>query len=519
MISPALAHASDTQPVKPGDVVFTLDMTDPAFLNKVSKIPELSVIQEGPDGKPSLRISVSPEKQAGMNAVSIPLDLRPWRGMQLALICQAKSQDVTKPKSSYLGVKCMMHIKSVVGDIWLNERNVHGTFDWRQLNCRVPIPDDAEQGALVLGMQGSSGTAWLSHIQLVAIKVKPVRPAPLVNPPPAYKGHNVPRLRGVMSPSKFREQDFADLAKWNVNVIRWQMGRNWGKTGLDRDLADFDSWLDGKLDDAQQALDAGERHGIKVMLDLHTPPGGREPDGTMTMLLDKKYQDHFVKVWQKIAARFKGHPALWAYDLINEPVQNKPSPPGLADWLCIQVLAAKAIREIDPVTAISIEVDHWDSPGPYKWLEPVDVPNIIYQVHMYMPGGYTHQGVGNSWGEKGQENLIRYPGIIDGVMVDKESLRRYLEPVREFQKSYNTHIFVGEFSAVRWAPGADQYISDLITIFEEYGWDWTYHAFREWPGWSVEHADEPVDRNNHPKAEQTTKRALVLQNWFTQNQK
>ena len=26
-----------------------------------------------------------------------------------------------------------------------------------------------------------------------------------------------------------------------------------------------------------------------------------------------------------------------------------------------------------------------------------------------------------------------------------------------------------------------------LSIFREYGWDWTYHAFREWTGWSVEH--------------------------------
>jgi len=30
-------------------------------------------------------------------------------------------------------------------------------------------------------------------------------------------------------------------------------------------------------------------------------------------------------------------------------------------------------------------------------------------------------------------------------------------------------------------------LRDCIEVFEEYGWDWTYHAFREWQGWSVEH--------------------------------
>ena len=47
-------------------------------------------------------------------------------------------------------------------------------------------------------------------------------------------------------------------------------------------------------------------------------------------------------------------------------------------------------------------------------------------------------------------------------------------------------MFVGEFSAIAWAPNAEGYIRDCISIFEELGWDWTYHAFREFDGWSVE---------------------------------
>ena len=48
-------------------------------------------------------------------------------------------------------------------------------------------------------------------------------------------------------------------------------------------------------------------------------------------------------------------------------------------------------------------------------------------------------------------------------------------------------MFVGEFSAIAWAPNAEGYIRDCISIFEELGWDWTYHAYREFLGWSVEH--------------------------------
>jgi len=42
-------------------------------------------------------------------------------------------------------------------------------------------------------------------------------------------------------------------------------------------------------------------------------------------------------------------------------------------------------------------------------------------------------------------------------------------------------MYIGEFSAIRWAPdgSAYRYLKDLIDVFEAHGWDWSYHAFRE----------------------------------------
>ena len=45
-------------------------------------------------------------------------------------------------------------------------------------------------------------------------------------------------------------------------------------------------------------------------------------------------------------------------------------------------------------------------------------------------------------------------------------------------------ILVGEFGVVRWAPGADQWYSDSISIFEQYGWDWCLNSIGGWNGWS-----------------------------------
>jgi hypothetical protein len=112
----------------------------------------------------------------------------------------------------------------------------------------------------------------------------------------------------------------------------------------------------------------------------------------------------------------------------------------------------------------------------------------------------------------------RYPGVIEGKHWDKAELEAALAPVIEFQRAFGVPIYIGEFSAIRWAPddSAYRYLKDLIDIFEAHGWDWSYHAFREWSGWSVEHGP---DRSDTTPAASPTDRQRLLQHWFGQNQK
>ena len=103
--------------------------------------------------------------------------------------------------------------------------------------------------------------------------------------------------------------------------------------------------------------------------------------------------------------------------------------------------------------------------------------------------------------------FVRYPGKMGSEYWDKEMIRKRLQAVRDFQKRHNARIFVGEFSAILWAPGAADYLRDCIEIFEEYGWDWTYHAFREWDGWSLEHEGTPG--NIRPSANNDRKEVML----------
>ena len=66
-------------------------------------------------------------------------------------------------------------------------------------------------------------------------------------------------------------------------------------------------------------------------------------------------------------------------------------------------------------------------------------------------------------------------------------------PVRNFQLRYNVRIFANEFSSVRWQKGGGKWTEDMIDIFEEWGWDWLYHAYGSWNGWNPTFdADDPV---------------------------
>ncbi len=51
---------------------------------------------------------------------------------------------------------------------------------------------------------------------------------------------------------------------------------------------------------------------------------------------------------------------------------------------------------------------------------------------------------------------------------------------------------------------------------EKYGWDWSYHAFRESNYWDVEYIDGTHDKT---RATTPTEREKVLRGWFDKNQK
>lgn len=49
----------------------------------------------------------------------------------------------------------------------------------------------------------------------------------------------------------------------------------------------------------------------------------------------------------------------------------------------------------------------------------------------------------------------------------------------------------------------------MTELMEEFGWSWTYHAFRESDMWSVEHNTDPHDKKAYPDMMNLRKQVLL----------
>ena len=495
------------------------------------------------DGTMVLKVDVAPEKLneiGGVMGASLPFDITPYRGKQLEISVDSKHVNLTKPSKGWLGFKMMLVYKSNGRNFYPGGGNGDGTpvnTDWRRPAIVAQIPEDATAAHMELGVQGATGTLWFKNLRFRIVDIYP----DVAKLPEGFKceysdaAKNMPIMRGCMSPGLSKgakAEDLHELASWGANVIRWQVSAP--REAL-LDINKMKEVFEQHLKNLDVHIPQLRKDGLQVIFDFHAVPGGRVKasaiagtagtiageaayaDGNnFTMFFDKKYLDAFIDLWRMVARHYKDEPIVVGYDLYNEPVQNNQVK---YDYLYCQYEAAKAIREIDSEKPIIIAANNWSSAAAFNYLKPLTLKNLIYQGHMYEPGSFTHQGVGWENMKKildGKQKLMGYPGWFDNFYYDKKELRKILKPIRDFQLKYDARIYMGEFSAIRFAPGAAQYIQDLIEIFEEYGWDWSYHAFREWYNWSVEHDENP--HNNEP-AKQDTERKKILLKYFSKNVK
>ena len=113
-----------------------------------------------------------------------------------------------------------------------------------------------------------------------------------------------------------QESDFAWLAAHEIELVRIPFGY-W----LFRDTDEYV----GGLAELDWAMQMAEKYDIKVLLDLHALPGSQNGNdhsgrkGEMKWFDEAEFRRESLDICVETAERYKNSPALWGFEVINEP--------------------------------------------------------------------------------------------------------------------------------------------------------------------------------------------------------
>jgi hypothetical protein len=212
------------------------------------------------------------------------------------------------------------------------------------------------------------------------------------------------------------------------------------------------------------------------------------PDDGRSIWKDASAQDELVHAWADLAKRFKGKEGI-LFDLITEPhgemadELNENIPKKV--WNTLYPRLIDAIRAEDPVRWIIVE-PIWGGAHNFVDLSVSSAPNLIYSFHFYEPQFFTLQGTQGPWPPA---QSVVYPGLTRNASSqpetywDKSVLEQRMLPAVNFRNAHNVRVMCGEFGTSYYGPmdSRERWVTDVVDLFETYGFDWLYFAYNALP--------------------------------------
>lgn len=308
---------------------------------------------------------------------------------------------------------------------------------------------------------------------------------------------------------------FQALSGYGATWVRLSYDK-WKPQGRDFLLGDADTYKGLSPQDLAQlktVLDNAHAAGLKVVIAPLSLPGTRWSQNNQgqfddRLWRDKRYWTQAATFWHDLAQELKDHPAVAAYNLINEPAPERHG--GLAEHAELQRMQqwyageqggprdlpalyrelVAAIREVDATTPIMVDAGWYAAADAFGYW-PTALPDrrVLYSVHMYEPYSAT------SAPNMARKQPIPYPGPAPfggkRERWDGERVAAYLQKPLDWADAVGvprSRLVVGEFGCMRRLAGCKQYLEDVLTVLDKQQLHWAFYSFREdnWDGMDYE---------------------------------
>lgn len=213
-------------------------------------------------------------------------------------------------------------------------------------------------------------------------------------------------------------------------------------------------------------------YSAKVVVYLHIPAGGYDGNRCAMFTGLKPWgRNAMFNAWQMMATALRDSPQVIGYGILNEPAGSAEQVRGLMKQ-CV-----RRIRTVDQ-EKICIVTCPYSDPAKFTQIQIFQDKKIWYLAHMYYPPALTHQGIAER----------PYPVTYPYGNLNRDKLEAHLGAMTRLARDKKLTCYIGEFSISNFASDESRvaYLKDCIRIFEERGWHWSYHAWREAPVWDVE---------------------------------